>query len=109
MLGTLKDTNKRQWSPYVGQLVHAYNRTKSDATGYSPYYIMFGREARLPIDVCFGADRLEAVSHSHYVEDLKRDLQNVYDLACKSANQVNLRNKRNNEKVMRHQALAECF
>lgn len=105
MLGTLKDTHKRQWSRHVSQLVHAYNSTKSDATGYSPYYIMFGREARLPLDVCFGTERQQTVSHSRYVEDLKRDLQSAYELAAKSANQVHLRNKRNYEKVLRHQVL----
>ncbi|KAL7841410.1 hypothetical protein SRHO_G00251010 [Serrasalmus rhombeus] len=41
MLGTLRDTHKCQWSRHVSQLVHAYNSTKNDATGYSPYYIMF--------------------------------------------------------------------
>lgn len=37
----------------MSQLVHVYNSTNSDATGYSPYYIMFGREARLLVDICF--------------------------------------------------------
>lgn len=43
---------KRQWSQHVGYLVHTYNSTKCDATGYSPYFLMFGREARLPVDLC---------------------------------------------------------
>ena len=107
MLGTLRDTHKRQWSRHVSQLVHAYNSTKSDATGFSPYYIMFGREARLPIDVCFGTDKQGSVSHSRYVEELKEDLQSAYELSAKSATQVHLRNKRNYEKVMRNQVLAK--
>ncbi|KAL2081551.1 hypothetical protein ACEWY4_023404 [Coilia grayii] len=107
MLGTLRDTHKRQWSRHVTQLVHAYNSTKNDATGFSPYYIMFGREARLPIDVCFRTDGHEAVSHSRYVEELKRDLQSAYELATKSATQVHLRNKKSYERVMRNQMLAQ--
>ncbi|KAG7467715.1 hypothetical protein JOB18_045578 [Solea senegalensis] len=38
---------------------------------------------------------------------VKRDLQNAYELATKSANQVHQRNKRNYEKVMRNQVLAK--
>lgn len=51
MLATLNQEKKRQCSQHVVHLVHAYNSTKSDATGYSPYFLMFGREAKLPLDV----------------------------------------------------------
>lgn len=48
MLGTLQDEKKHNWSQHISQLVHAYNCTKNDATGYSPYFLMFGREAPTP-------------------------------------------------------------
>lgn len=47
ILATLGQEKKPAWSQSVPYLVHAYNSTKCDATGYSPYYLMFGREARL--------------------------------------------------------------
>uniref|UniRef100_A0AAR2M6Q9 Gypsy retrotransposon integrase-like protein 1 n=1 Tax=Pygocentrus nattereri TaxID=42514 RepID=A0AAR2M6Q9_PYGNA len=105
MLGTLGSTQKRQWSQHVSQLVHAYNSTKNDSTGYSPYFLMFGREARLPVDVCFGAEEREGVSHHRYVEELRQDLQNAYELAAKAASRVHLRNKRGYEKLLRPQVL----
>lgn len=37
MLATLGDDKKRSWSQHVPYVVHAYNCTKCDATGYSPY------------------------------------------------------------------------
>ncbi len=106
MLGTLNTTQKRQWSRYVSQLVHAYNSTKSDATGYSPYFLMFGREARLPVDICFETEE-EIVSHSQYVEGLKRDLKRAYELAEETATKVHMRNKKAYDKVIRHQTLTE--
>uniref|UniRef100_A0A8C2FAA3 Gypsy retrotransposon integrase-like protein 1 n=1 Tax=Cyprinus carpio TaxID=7962 RepID=A0A8C2FAA3_CYPCA len=54
MLGTLDPKQKQKWSQKISQLVHAYNCSQNDATGYSPYLLMFGREARLPVDICFG-------------------------------------------------------
>ena len=38
-------------------LVLAYNFTRNAATGLSPYYLLFIREPRLPVDVEFGLQR----------------------------------------------------
>lgn len=45
MLCTLDPAEKSRWSQHINRLVHAYNCTKNDATGHSPYYLLFGREA----------------------------------------------------------------
>ena len=34
-------------------MVHAYNCTRNAATVFSPYYLLFGREPRLTVDVEF--------------------------------------------------------
>lgn len=89
MLGTLSAEKKCQWSQQVPYLVHAYNSTKCDATGYSPYFLMFGREARLPVGLCFGTEPDKAVeSHSRYVSKLKEDLHHAYKLASEAADKV---------------------
>ena len=51
MLGTLSDEEKSDWKSHLGCMTHAYNCTKHASTTYSPYYLMFGRHPRLPIDV----------------------------------------------------------
>lgn len=70
MLGTLDPAQKNRWSQHITQLVHAYNCTKNEATGYSPYYLLFGREARLPVDVYFGLplDEEGEKTHLQYVK-----------------------------------------
>ncbi|KAI4890433.1 hypothetical protein NFI96_010824 [Prochilodus magdalenae] len=93
MLGTLSTSQKRQWSLHVASLVHAYN--KNDATGYSPYFLMFGREARLPVEVWFGSSLTDdnEVTHSQYVKKLRQDLESAYQLAAEAADKSHQRNK----------------
>ena len=54
MLGTLPKEKKSEWKNHIGILVHAYNCTRNSATGFSPYFLMFGRQPHLPIDVTLG-------------------------------------------------------
>ena len=54
MLGTLPKEKKSEWKNHVGTLVNAYNCTCNSATGFNPYYLMFGRQPPLPVDVALG-------------------------------------------------------
>jgi transposase InsO family protein len=56
MLGTLQPDQKRDWKSHIGPMVHAYNCIRHDSTGQSPFFLMFGREPRLPIDLAFGIE-----------------------------------------------------
>lgn len=107
MLGTLQPSQKQKWSQYVTSLVHAYNCTRNDATGYSPYYLMFGREARLPIDLCFGTspDGAGCSDYLQYVDKLKSDLKRAYELAVTVANKSHGKNKRYYDNRVRDQVL----
>ena len=54
MLGTLEEYQKSDWKAHVPTLVHVYNATIHDSTGYSPYFLKFGRHPRLAIDAFLG-------------------------------------------------------
>lgn len=96
LLGTLEDKKKDEWRKYVRPLVHAYNCTRNDATGEAPFLLMFGRQPRLPIDLCFGISPQghNPATHSHYVRELKKRLRHAYQLASNNAEKRQLLNKR---------------
>ena len=54
MLGTLPPEKKSKWENHIGTLVHAYNCIRNSATGFSPYYLMYGGQPHLPVDVTLG-------------------------------------------------------
>ena len=59
MLGMLPPGKKSGWKNHIGALVHAYNCTWNSATGFSPYYPMYGSQPCLPVDVTREEIRLE--------------------------------------------------
>lgn len=71
--------------------------------------LMFGREARLPVDICFQTyvDGKEEVKYQQYVENLKRDLQNAYQLASEASQRNHDQNKKYFDKRVKQHTLEE--
>ncbi|MEE6522594.1 hypothetical protein FKM82_021195 [Ascaphus truei] len=107
MLGTLTSPKKTEWSKHVEALVHAYNCTRHESTGYTPYFLMFGREARLPVDVRLriSTDGVSNRTHFRYVQRLRDSLQLAYRLAERTTAQLNAGNKRRYDHKVRHKEI----
>lgn len=82
MLGTLESEKKSDWTAHISTLVYAYNSTRHDSTGHSPFYLMFGRDARLPIDITFGLnENQQKQSLSKYAKDLGARFKQAHEKA----------------------------
>ena len=57
MLKTLEEKEKLYWEDHLAKIASAYNSTVHKTTGFSPYFLMFGRETRLLIDMIFGIQK----------------------------------------------------
>ena len=53
MIGKLDPEKRRKWPEHIGSMIIAYNATRSQVTGYSPYFLMFGWRPQLPVDLLF--------------------------------------------------------
>ena len=80
MLGTMPGDFKSKWTQPISTLTYAYNCTHSNATGFSPYYLLYGRHPLLPIDIEFGVfvpELSEAITYK-YVHELKKSSENAF-------------------------------
>ena len=53
MIGNLQQDKKAHWSEHLPEMLSAYNGIRSVVTGYSPYFLLFCRKARMPVDYLF--------------------------------------------------------
>ena len=86
MIGTLPTDDKLNWPDWVSTLTHAYNCTPTHVTGFSPYFLMFGRHPKLPIDIEYGVTLLNLTENNleNYVKKLKTRLQWAYEKALQN-------------------------
>ena len=97
MLGTLPSHAKKNWQEWITTLTHAYNCTVSPVTGFSPYFLMFGRNPKLPLDIDLGIP----TSQQNYAQKLCSKLQWAYQKAQENNKKESECHKRYYDQKMR--------
>ena len=106
MLRTLPELQKTRWRDHLNKVVHAYNCTHNDATGYSPFYLVFGRLPRLPVDMMFGLKPPKGYStYPEYVKQWRSAMNEAYSLATANANKSAIIGKQQYDKKVRFTVL----
>ena len=106
MLRTLPENQKSKWKDSLNKVVHAYNCTRNDVTGFSPFYLLFRRSPRLPVDLMFGLSRDEAcVTHRGYAEKWQIAMNEAYSLSAKNNLQSTVAGKKQYDKKVRFSSL----
>ncbi|KAL5460044.1 hypothetical protein EMCRGX_G033460 [Ephydatia muelleri] len=47
-------------------------------SGFTPFFLMFGRQAKLPLDIIYGSTPTEPQPVHEYAKNLKRSLEDAY-------------------------------
>ena len=81
MLGTLEPGQKTNWAKHLQSITFAYNSTRHETTGYSPFFLMFLREPKLPVDLLTPQmpESEECRPQSLYVQQLQKQLRSVQE------------------------------
>ena len=78
MLATAASENPFDWEDHLRPLCMAYNTSIHPTTGYTPFLLMFGRQARMPVEVMYGTPSGEDTSPSDYATTLRKQLETAY-------------------------------
>lgn len=87
MIRALSPDVKRDWPRRLQTLTFLYNCTIHETTGYAPFYLMFGRVPRLPIDILFRSvlNDPDVTCCDKFVSTLVKDLKEALQIAQEHA------------------------
>ena len=79
--------NQKNWCEMVPYVSYAYNIATHSATTYSPFFLMFGREAKTNLNnlLEIPEDEGQATPES-YAKDVTKKLAEAYDIVCEELN-----------------------
>lgn len=77
MLRSLPPRSKQKWPQLIQSMTFVYNCTVHETTGFAPFYLMFGRVPRLPLDLMF-KNVLRDVTVCDYDTDVKSLLEDLH-------------------------------
>ena len=106
MLRTLSESQKPKWHEHVSKLVSAYNATTHSSTGYSPHFLLFGREPVLPLDLVLNSlprgKENAGKQYNKFVEEWENRMTEAYKIAKAKCDKV----KRYSEEIWRKRRIA---
>ena len=96
MIGKLEQDKKAHWSEHLPEMFAAYNGTCSAVTGYSPYFLLFGRKSRMPVDCLFPTlrDSPHQAKMEVSVAAMQKRLKEAFTVARHLASQEAARQRR---------------
>lgn len=89
MIRALPPDSKVDWPRRLQTLTFMYNCTAHETTGFAPFYLMFGRTPRLPVDILFRSVLSDpaVTCYDRYVVSLREDVKEAMVIARTRATQ----------------------
>jgi len=85
MMGRMVSDHQKEWGLLLPHMMAAYRASVHQSTGYTPNYLVFGREVRAPVDLVFDIPTEEPpASYDSYVTDLEERKRVAYSLVRQS-------------------------
>jgi len=97
MLATMVDHHGDEWENHLAKVCFVYNTSVHVSTGFTPFYLMYGRQARLLVDIIY---RTPSMEQSNQSKRLRLSLEGTYALAREKLQSAAQRQKSLHDKRM---------
>ena len=86
MLATCVEGHPFDWKQQLKKVCMAYNTSMQSSMGFTFLYLMFGCQARLPVDIIYGtgASEGESTDVGTYVASLKRRMSEAFEIVWRN-------------------------
>ena len=103
MLRAIPESEKNNWKAYLSKLTFAYNSTVNKLTGYSPFFLLFGRDSLLPIDCILPLEpnKLNRKTYNEFVVDWKKRMKEAYQVVYTEMEKSGQYNKKKYDEKIR--------
>ena len=106
MLRTMAENQKANWKNHINKMTFAYNCTKNESTGFSPFELLFGRAPRLPIDIIFGSTTAcTSKQYPQYLKEWKAAMMEAHKIAAAKAGHCASQNRESYNRKARSSVL----
>ena len=77
MLSAFASNRRDDWDLWLDSVTFAYNTSRHDALGISPYEVVFGQLPRLPVDLELGMPLTNSSTQSEYLVSVRSAFKDV--------------------------------
>jgi hypothetical protein len=89
MLAMYVSIDQKDWDRYIPYCVFAYNTSRHEMNRFTPFFLLFGRQATLPVDVFCRVDNAPYLSMNEYAQDIIRKMRIAHSLARRNQREIN--------------------
>ena len=104
MISMYVSSDHRDWDETLGAITFAYNTSRQDSTRFTPFYLLYGREAKTPMDITFGVPPIIPGNEedADYPVRLAKTLKKARDVVITRMQRVHEEQKREYDKGRRN-------
>ena len=81
MLTAYSSKHRHNWDLWLDSVVYAYNESRHESLGVSPYEVVFGRLTRMPLELELGIPPVSPIAQNEYVTVMREALKDIRELA----------------------------